>query len=182
MEDFLVVVTFHFTAPKNDVLQGSVPAPLLFNTYNSDLSTTVSKKEEYSEDLAIIQADGNWHSVQGRRGSCPKTWKFWQYAFRPQYLKIGEIISPVIHHHKATRRELRYTTMASPCRFAPSTPWDKIWSERSRTTDISSHFAKIKSHIALLTWLTGTGRGAAATPRKSTALSLGIFVIITRLA
>ena len=39
--------------------QGSVLAPLLFNTYISDLPTTVSRKYTYADDLAIMHADGD---------------------------------------------------------------------------------------------------------------------------
>jgi len=42
---------------KNDVPQGSVLAPLLFNNYTSDLPTTVSRKYAYANDLAIMHAE-----------------------------------------------------------------------------------------------------------------------------
>ena len=47
------------------VPQGSVLALLLFNTYISDLSTTVSRKYAYADDLAIMHADGYWQAVEG---------------------------------------------------------------------------------------------------------------------
>jgi len=45
---------------KNDVPQESVPAPLLFNIYISDLPTIVSRKYAYADDLAIMHVGGDW--------------------------------------------------------------------------------------------------------------------------
>ena len=54
-----------FRRLKNVVPQGSVLAPLLFNIYISDLSTTVFRKYAYADDLAIMHAGGDWQAVEG---------------------------------------------------------------------------------------------------------------------
>jgi len=60
---------------KNRFPQRSVLAPLLFNifnTYISDLPTTVSRKYAYSDDLATMHADGDRQAVEG---VLTKTWQ-----------------------------------------------------------------------------------------------------------
>jgi len=49
----------------NGVPQGLVLAPLLFNIYTSDLPTTIFRKHEHADDLAIMHADGDWQAVEG---------------------------------------------------------------------------------------------------------------------
>jgi len=44
---------------------GICPGPHLFNIYISDLRTTGPIKYEYTDNLAIMHADGDWQTVEG---------------------------------------------------------------------------------------------------------------------
>ena len=50
---------------KNAVSQRSVLAPLLFNIYTYDLSSMISRKFSYADDLALLHSSGNWKDLEG---------------------------------------------------------------------------------------------------------------------
>ena len=50
---------------RNGVPQGSVLWRPFSSTYISDLPTTVSRKNTYADDLAIMNADGDCQTVEG---------------------------------------------------------------------------------------------------------------------
>ena len=45
---------------KNGVPQGSVLAPLLFNIHTYNLTSMISRKFAYADDLALLHSSGNW--------------------------------------------------------------------------------------------------------------------------
>ena len=49
---------------KNGVPQGSILAPLLFNIYTYDLSSMISRKFSYADDLALLHSSGNWKDLE----------------------------------------------------------------------------------------------------------------------
>ena len=61
----VVIKLFLYFNIINGVPQVSVLPPLLFNTCISDLPTTISRKNAYADDLAIMHADTDWQAVEG---------------------------------------------------------------------------------------------------------------------
>ena len=50
---------------KNGVPQGSVLAPLPFDSYTHDLPVTVARKFAYADDLVIMHSAEDWQSLEG---------------------------------------------------------------------------------------------------------------------
>ena len=55
---------------KNDVPQGSVLAPLLFNIYTYGPPSMIFRKFAYADDLGLLHSSGNWKDLE--MGKCPK--------------------------------------------------------------------------------------------------------------
>ena len=107
---------------KNGVQQGSVLAPLLFNTYISDLPTTISRKYAYADDLTIMHVDGDWQAVKGALtkdmatlGEYLQTWKLklkvkynnetLLFRSEPKYLGVSLDRSLTLRRHLESLRK-----------------------------------------------------------------------------
>ena len=67
---------------KNGIPQGSILAPILYNSYNYDLLTSASQKNAYADNLAFMHSAGDWQAVEGALSqdlvtlaAHPQTWQ-----------------------------------------------------------------------------------------------------------
>jgi len=137
---------------KNDVPQEFVLAPLLFNTYISDLPATVSRKNAYADDPAIMHADGDWQAVVGMLtkdmatvGEYLQTWK----------LKLcpTKTVSAVFHlNNKEAKRELKVKYNNETLPFCSEPKYLGVTFDRSLAyrQHLESLRKKLTSRVALL--------------------------------
>jgi len=159
---------------KNGVPQGSVLAPLLFSMCTSDLPTTVSRKYAYTDDLAIIHADGDWQAVEGMLSKdmatvseYPQTWKL--------KLSTTKTVSAVFHFsNKEAKRELKVNHNNETLPFCSEPKYLRITLDRWLTyrRHLESLRKKLTSRVALLRRLSGSGWGAGATTLRTATLAL----------
>jgi len=161
---------------KNGVPQGSVLAPLLFNTYISDLRTTVSRIYAYADDLAIMHADGDWQAVEGvlsndmaTIGEYLQTWKL--SAALQKWCRA----SAAFHlNNKEAKHQLKvnYNNETLPCCFEPKYLGVKLDRSLTYRRHLASLRKKLTPGVALLRRLAASGWGAGATTLRTATLAL----------
>ena len=133
------------------VQQGFVLAPLLFSTYTSDLTNTISRTYAWTNDLATTHADGDWQTVErvlskdmAIVGKYLQTWKL-KLTTTKAVLAVFRLSS--ISTTRKLNVSWKSTTTKKPCSSGPST-YTSEWccTGHSRTADTSSHFAKPWHH------------------------------------
>ena len=141
---------------KNGVPQGSVLAPLLFNTYISDLPTTVPRKYAFADDLAITVANGDWQAVKGLL-SKDKYLRTWELK-----LSTTKTMSAVFYlNHKEAKRELKvnFNNETLPFWSEPKYPSVTLDKSLMYRWHLESLYKKLTSCVALLMRFSGSGLG-----------------------
>ena len=113
---------------KNDVPQGSVMAPLLFNMYTYDLPFMISRKFAYADDLALLHSSGNWKDLEGTLSQDMSTLSAYLQTW---WLKT---VTAAFHlNNGEAKRELKFYNNSKLLPFCPTTTYLGIKLDRLLT-------------------------------------------------
>ena len=158
----------------NGVPQGSVLAPLLFNTYIYDLPETTSKKYGYADDLAILASHKQWANIEK---DLSKDMDIISTYLRNWRLRLseGKTVSAAFHlHNKEAKRELDIRVNNRRLAFQSTPTYLGVKLDRSLT--YRQHLAGLRDKVtargALIRRLAGTGWGASVSTLRTATLAL----------
>ena len=160
---------------KNDVPQGSVLAPLLFNIYMYDLPSMTSRKFAYAGDLALLHSSGNWKDLE-------RTYLSQEMSTLSAYLRTWRLklshtktVTAAFHlNNSKVKRELKVYNNGRLLPFCPDPTYLGVKLDRLLT--LRHHLValrkKLSSRVTLLRRLVGSGWGAGAKTLRIVTLSL----------
>ena len=128
---------------KNGVPQGSVLAPLLFNIYVYDLSSTVSRMYAYADDLALLYSSDDWRDLEGFLSQDTTTISTYLQTWRLQ-LSHTKTVTMAFHlNNREAKRELNVYNNDKRLPFRPVPTYLGIkLADHSRFVTILRHCAK----------------------------------------
>ena len=128
---------------KNGVPQGSVLAPLLFNIYVYDLSSTVFRRYAYADDLALLYSSDDWKDLEGFLSQDTTTISTYLQTWRLQ-LSHTKTVTMAFHlNNREAKRELNVYNNDKRLPFRPVPTYLGIkLADHSRFVTILRHCAK----------------------------------------
>ena len=105
---------------KNDVSQGSVFAPLLFNIYTYDLASMISKKFAYADDLSLLHSSGNWKDLEGTLSQDMFTLSAYLQAWRLKLSHTKTVTAAFHLNNQEAKRELKVYNNGRILPFCPT--------------------------------------------------------------
>ena len=92
---------------KNGVPRGSVLAPLLFNIYTYDLSSMISRKFVYDDDLILLHSSGNWKDLEETLSQDMSTLLSYLQTWRLKLSHTKTVTAAFHLNNREAKRELK---------------------------------------------------------------------------
>ena len=137
---------------KNDVPQGSVLAPLLFNIYMCDLPSMISRKFAYAEDLALLHSSENWKDLEGTLSQDMSTLSAYLQTWRLKLSHTKTVMAAFHLNNQEAKRELKVYNNGRLLLFCPTPTYLGVKLDRSLTCrhHLVALHKKLSLHVTLL--------------------------------
>ena len=159
---------------KNGVPQGSVLAPLLFNIFTYDLSSMISRKFAYADDLALFHSSGNWKDLEGTLSQDMSTISAYLQTWMLKLSHTKTVTAAFHLNNREAKRELKVYNNGRLLPFCPTLTYLGVKLDRSLTFRhrLVALRKKLSSCVTLLRRLVGSGWGSGAKTLRIATLSL----------
>ena len=159
---------------KNGIPQGSVLAPLLFNIYTYDLSSMISRKFAYADDLALLHSSGNWKDLEGILSQDMSTLSAYLQTWRLKLSHTKMVTAAFYLNNREAKHELKVYNNGRLLPFCPTPTYLGVKLDRSLTFchHLVALHKKLSSRVTLLRRLVGLGWGAGTKTLRIATLSL----------
>ena len=105
---------------KNGIPQGSILAPLLFNSYTFNLSSTISRKFAYADDLALLHSSGNWKDLEGTLSQDMSTFSAYLQTWRLKLSHTEMMTAAFYLNNRKAKHELKVYNNGRLLPFCPT--------------------------------------------------------------
>ena len=159
---------------KNDILQGSVLAPLLFNIYTYDLPSMISRKFAYADDLALLHSSEIWKDLEGTLSQDMSTLSAYLQTWRLKLSHTKTVTAAFHLNNQEAKRELKIYNNGRLLPLCPTPTYLGVKLDRSLMFchHLVALSKKLSSRVTLLRRLVGSGWGAGAKTLSIATLSL----------
>ena len=144
---------------KNDVPQGSVLPPLLFNIYTYDLPSMISRMFAYADDLALLHSFRYWKDLEGILSQDMSTLSAYLQTWRLKLSHTKTVTAAFHLNSREAKRELKVYNNGGLLPFCPTPTYLGVKLDRSLT--FRHHLVTLRKNLSscvtLLKRLVGLG-------------------------